>query len=161
MTVHLNIGSNIGHRRSAIERAVAALSEALPGRMAVSDPVETPAWGYESAHPFLNVGVRIDMTAEMAPAELLERVLAAERSISPLPHRDASGGYCDREIDIDIIAVDSLVADTPALTLPHPRMHLREFVLIPMCTLAPGWVHPTLGLTPAAMLRQLTNETTQ
>lgn len=123
--------------------------------MAVSHPVETPPWGFESPNPFINVGVRIDMPSEMAPAEVLEAVMAVQRSISPLSHRDATGGYCDRVIDIDIIAIDDLVVDTPRLTIPHPRMHLRDFVLIPLAQLAPAWHHPTLHQTPEEMLQAL------
>lgn len=123
--------------------------------MAVSRPVETPPWGYESPNPFINVGVRIDMPSEMAPAEVLEAVMTVQRSISPLSHRDATGGYCDRVIDIDIIAIDDLVVDTLRLTIPHPRMHLRDFVLIPLAQLAPAWHHPTLHRTPEEMLQSL------
>ena len=155
MTIHLNIGSNIGHRHSAIERAVAALSVALPGRIAVSDPIETPPWGFESPNPFVNVGVRIDMASDLAPADVLEAVMAVQRSISPLSHRDATGGYCDRLIDIDIIAIDDIVLDTPDLTLPHPRMHLRDFVLIPLAALAPDWRHPLLHKTPATLHHEI------
>lgn len=156
MTLHLNIGSNIGHRRSAIERAVAALCEALPtGHTVCSEPVESEPWGFESPHPFLNVGVRIRLASPIEPGEVLRRVLAAERSVSAMPHRHPSGAYRDREVDIDIIAIDDLVTDTATLTLPHPRMHLREFVLRPMIELAPGWRHPLLGLTPAEMLARL------
>ncbi|MCH5325793.1 MAG: 2-amino-4-hydroxy-6-hydroxymethyldihydropteridine diphosphokinase [Duncaniella sp.] len=155
MTVHLNIGSNICHRRSAIERAVAALSEALPGEMAVSDSIETEAWGFESAHPFLNVGVSISLRAALAPEEVLRRVQRAERSVSAAPHRNADGTYRDREIDIDIIAIDGLEMDTPGLTLPHPLMHLREFVLRPLAELAPAWCHPRFGLTPKQLLERL------
>ncbi|MDE6378068.1 MAG: 2-amino-4-hydroxy-6-hydroxymethyldihydropteridine diphosphokinase, partial [Duncaniella sp.] len=72
------------------------------------------------------------------------------------PHRDRDGGYIDRRIDIDIIAIDSIVLSTPRLTLPHPRMHLREFVLVPLAQLAPGWVHPVTGLNASAMLARLT-----
>ena len=78
-----------------------------------------------------------------------------ERSISPAAHRHPDGSYADRMIDIDLIAAGSAVVDSPRLTLPHPRMHLRPFVLRPMDQLEPGWLHPLLGLTPAAMLRLL------
>ncbi len=153
MTIHLNIGSNIGHRRSAIERAVAALCVAFPGgRTLCSEPMESAPWGYESPHPFLNAGVLIELDAPMEPAEVWRRVQQAERSVSAMPHRHPGGAYRDREVDIDLIAIDELVTATPALTLPHPRMHLREFVLRPMLALAPGWRHPLLGLTVAEML---------
>ncbi|MCM1162894.1 MAG: 2-amino-4-hydroxy-6-hydroxymethyldihydropteridine diphosphokinase [Muribaculaceae bacterium] len=152
MRIHLNIGSNIGHRRSTLERAVAALSEALPGQMKVSEPIETPAWGYESANPYLNIGVMIDSDVDLPLQRLLELVLDIQNGISRQPHRDATGGYCDRIIDIDIIAVDDRIVQTPELTLPHPRMHLRRFVLEPMATLDPTWRHPVLGKTASEMM---------
>lgn len=155
MRIHLNIGSNIGHRHSVLERAVAALSELLPGRVEVSEPVETPPWGYESANMYLNIGVMIDTVADLPLQELSDRVFGVQNRISRSPHRDAAGGYCDRVIDIDIIAVDNLVVDTPGLRLPHPRMHLREFVLRPLAALDPSWRHPLLNKTAGQMLLQL------
>lgn len=67
-------------------------------------------------------------------------------SLTRRPTAMRRGGYIDRAIDIDIIAIDDVVMDTPELTLPHPRMHLREFVLVPMAELAPDWCHPRFGL---------------
>ena len=69
-----------------------------------------------------------------------------------MPHRKPDGTYGDREVDIDIIAVDELVFASDTLTLPHPRMHLRSFVLGPLAELAPGWRHPLSGLTAAEIL---------
>ncbi|MDE6438915.1 MAG: 2-amino-4-hydroxy-6-hydroxymethyldihydropteridine diphosphokinase, partial [Muribaculaceae bacterium] len=63
--------------------------------------------------------------------------------------------YADRLIDIDLICMEDIVTDTPALTLPHPRMHLRPFVLIPLCELSPQWVHPRLHMTAAGLLARL------
>lgn len=131
------------------------MREALPGRAKVSEPVETAPWGYESANRFLNIGVMIDMDSDLPLPELCSRVFGVERRIDPSPHRDAAGGYCDRFIDIDIIAVDNLVADTPSLRLPHPRMHLREFVLRPMASLDPEWKHPLLNKTALELLNEL------
>ncbi len=78
--------------------------------------------------------------------EVLRIVEGIQRDLDPSPHRDEAGGYIDRAIDIDIVAIDDVVMDTPELTLPHPRMHLREFVLVPMAELAPDWRHPRFGL---------------
>ncbi len=86
---------------------------------------------------------------------------AIEPSISPASHRKPDGSYADRIIDIDLIAYGDTAIDmtqTPSgnsLTLPHPRMHLRKFVLLPMLRLAPEWTHPVTGLTPADMLQKL------
>lgn len=156
---HINIGSNIGDRHALIERAVARVLNLShkPGR--VSAPVESEPWGFTSPHPFLNIGVQI--TTSLTPQELLDTLLAIQAEISDAPHRAADGSYIDRPIDIDLICMNDTVShvpvviDTPALTLPHPRMHLRPFVLIPLCELAPGWLHPLLNTTAAGLLARL------
>ena len=153
--IHLNIGSNLGHRRALIELAVAGLRPALGGEMRVSAPVESPPWGFDSPHPFLNVGVAVSVPGPVDPGGVLDVCRSVERSISSASHRTPDGGYADRLIDIDIIAIDDIVMDTPELTLPHPRMHLRGFVLAPMAELAPEWRHPVSGLTAREMIESL------
>lgn len=150
---HINIGSNIGDRRALIERAVArVLSLSVsPGR--VSTPVESEPWGFSSPHPFLNVGVSI-MT-DLRPHALLRALLAIQADISDAPHRAPDGSYIDRPIDIDLICMEDTVIDTPDLILPHPRMHLRPFVLLPLAELSPRWLHPLLHLTPSQLLTPL------
>lgn len=147
---HINIGSNLGDSLSEIRKAVAEITflSQLPVRC--SAPVESAAWGYESANRYINVGVEI--TTDLQPGELLEKLLEIERKLSPLPHRDAVGHYIDRLLDIDLIYYDELIIDTPQLQLPHPRLHLREFVLKPIAELAPGWRHPANGLSAREML---------
>ncbi|MDE6268354.1 MAG: 2-amino-4-hydroxy-6-hydroxymethyldihydropteridine diphosphokinase [Muribaculaceae bacterium] len=166
--VHINIGSNKGDRHSAIERAVALVAESPDITLeALSDPVTSPPWGFDSTHPFLNVGA--ELTTTLLPLTLLDRLQSIERSISPDSHRAPDGiRYVDRVIDIDIIAIDTvdseiaqtmeygagtpLVIEHPRLRVPHPLMHLRTFVLTPMCQLRGSWRHPLFGLTPAEMI---------
>ncbi len=71
-----------------------------------------------------------------------------------MPHRDAGGGYSDRELDIDIIALDDVRYKSESLEIPHPHMAARGFVLAPMAELAPEWRHPATMLTAAEMLCQ-------
>lgn len=154
-TAYVNIGSNRGDRRALLARATALVAAISEGDVRVSDVVESEPWGYASAYPFLNVGVAISTSRE--PIELLEALLEAERSISAASHRTADGGYADRLIDIDLIAVTcadgtDVVCATPELTLPHPRMHLRRFVLEPMAQLSSEWRHPLFGLTARQMM---------
>ena len=137
--------------------AVSALSFPVVERSRVSDPVESTPWGYDSDSPFLNVGVALDCRIDApwtVPAlhRLLDSLQAIERSIGTMPHRNADGSYRDRDLDIDIVAVDGLTVDTPRLVLPHPHMAARAFVLEPMASLAPGWRHPLTGLMAAEML---------
>ena len=150
----INIGSNLGDRAALIERAVADI-EALPG---ISDlrrdkPIESEPWGYDSTNPFLNLG--ITLSTSMNAEELFMHLRDIERSISVTPHRKADGSYADRPIDIDLIAFGNVVCSTDYLTLPHPRMHLRSFVLEPISRMNPGWIHPLLNQSAAQMLASL------
>ncbi len=152
-TAYINLGSNLGDRHAVIKRAIDILSERLSVRLTLSAPVVSPPWGFDSPHEFVNVGA--SFPTDLSPEEILEILLDVEHGISTAGHRDDRGGYVDRIIDIDLIAVDDLVMDMPALQLPHPRMHLRRFVLEPMKEIAPGWIHPLTGMTPAGMLELL------
>lgn len=172
MTVHLNLGSNLGDRRALLSAGAAAVAAALPGSWSVSQPVETEPWGFESEHPFLNIGMMGHLADPLDPEAILDRLQAIERTLGTGPHRDASGRYIDRALDIDIISIDITPAaasaptpvpgspadipasvasaptpvpmrlETPRLTLPHPRARLRDFVLIPLRQLCP--THPLL-----------------
>ena len=149
MNYYLNIGSNMGDRRDNLYRAVVALT-AGTGGCAVSSIVESKPWGFESEHGFLNLGVSLQST--MQPQEMLERIHEIERRLGSAAHRDSEGHYIDRLVDIDIVAVDDLVIDTPTLQVPHRLLFERDFFLKPMIELAPNWRHPITGLTAAQML---------
>ena len=143
-TAHINIGSNLGDSRSILERAVAEIASHWPGgALRRSSIVESLPWGFRSERSFLNIGVEIQV--DETPGQLLEQLLEIQNGICADSHRDASGRYVDRLVDIDLIYYDDVVIDTPRLQLPHPRMHLRPFVLGPVRELAPEWRHP-LGL---------------
>lgn len=148
MTLYLNLGSNLGARADILASAVKAIRASWPeANVRTSDPIETPAWGYESSNPFLNIGLALDFPVE--PADLpawLDGVYSRLEQITARlgggPHRNPDGTYCDRALDIDIIALDERIVSTPRLEIPHPRAHLRDFVMIPMLQLAPAWRNP-------------------
>lgn len=152
-TAHISIGSNIGDRRALIGQAVAAVETLCGSEAKCSDIMESEPWGYDSPNTFMNMSIAV--TTNLGPHELLNALLRIQNDIDPSPHRDDTGQYTDRAIDIDLIAIDDMIIDSPELTLPHPRMHMREFVLKPMCQTAPGWRHPILHLTPAEALERL------
>lgn len=142
MIASINIGSNLGDRRAMLDRAAREIGIRLGADVNRAPVIETPAWGYESANTFLNLGITVE--TDMDPLRLLGVLQDIEHTLDPTPHRDTAGNYVDRAVDIDLIAVDNLVIDTRQLTLPHPRMHQRRFVLIPMAALMPRWIHPVL-----------------
>ena len=151
-TYILNIGSNLGNRRLNLSRAVAAIGNFF-APVEISHVVESEPSGFDSTNAFLNIGVIF--SSEFSPQEMLEKLQEIEKAISPAPHRDDAGNYIDRIIDIDIIAAGETVMNTETLTLPHPRLAERRFVLEPLLELAPGWHHPVTGLSPIEMLRLL------
>lgn len=139
---HLNIGSNLGDSENNIRLAVAMMQQqaVVLSSIIVSDVYMSEPWGFDSDNKFYNVGMSFD--AEIEPFALLKLTQNIEKDISRGAHRDATGNYIDREIDIDIIAgasvnpttgdITLLEINTPQLILPHPRAHLRDFVLHPL-----------------------------
>ena len=137
--VYLSLGSNQGDRQARIEEALRRLDKAL-GRPyeALSSIIETPAWGFDGP-PFLNCVVRY-RTARR-PETLLKICKRIERAMGRrgAPEYDADGRriYRDRPIDIDILLYGDLSVDTPELTIPHPLMREREFVMRPLAEIFP------------------------
>ncbi|MDE6578088.1 MAG: 2-amino-4-hydroxy-6-hydroxymethyldihydropteridine diphosphokinase [Muribaculaceae bacterium] len=150
--VIVNIGSNLGDRRLNLSRAVRALEERF-GYFELSHAVESAPWGFDSTHSFLNIAMAFHSDDD--PYQILKAVREIENSISPASHRTPEGGYADRVIDIDIVAIDNEVINTPELTVPHPRLSERSFFLEPLNEIAPGWIHPLTGKSPLQMLIEL------
>ncbi len=137
--IHLNIGSNQGDRKAIIGRAVALIAKAFaPARLRLSSYIESEPWGYDSQNSFLNRGVMLEIDRHIDPEEVLRHAQMVESEIGKgAPHRNPDGSYCDRPIDIDIIDIDRMTYKSPTLTLPHPRAHLRSFVMQPLQELDP------------------------
>lgn len=116
----------------------------------VSRPVESAPWGYDSPNRFVNVG--LVLTSDCSPESILQILQGIERDMGSGSHRSVTGTYADRIIDIDIIAVDEMIISTSELTIPHPHMAQRRFVLEPMAEIAPHWTHPILHKTASQLL---------
>lgn len=151
-TAYLSLGSNLGDRLRLIQEAVAALTVEAGPVTALSSLYETEPWGFSSPHRFLNVALALETT--LSPETLLAVTQHIERDLGRT-HKSVDGRYADRIIDIDLLFVGDAVLDTPALTLPHPRLHLRRFVLEPLCEIAPDLCHPLLRKSVSQLLAEL------
>lgn len=138
---YVALGSNLGDSRATLVGAAEALA-ALPGsRLAgISRIYRTPPWGRRDQPDFLNAVVRLRTTLE--PHDLLDALMAIERRFGRTRDGERWG---PRTLDLDLLHVDGMVLDEPQLTLPHPRMGERAFVLLPLADLAPELVLPGQG----------------
>ena len=141
-TVYLGLGTNIGNRKENLTRAIEALSLALGHYTALSSFIETAPWGFNSDNAFLNCTVAFD--TELSPFQLLDTTENIERELGRTS-KSNGGVYHDRVIDIDILLYGSETVSTERLTIPHPLMHMRDFVLEPLAQIAPHTIHPTTG----------------
>jgi len=139
-TVYLSLGSNVGDRRANLEQAIARLGE-LGAVTAVSSFYETEPVEVAAQPWFLNCAVALE--TEMMPRRLLGRVLAIEQALG----RRRLQAKGPRTIDIDILLFGNAVVDTAALTIPHPALHERRFVLEPLSEIAAEVRHPVFKRT--------------
>ena len=131
----LALGGNVGDVRTTLDRAIAALCDGSEVRlMARSSDYRTPPWGVEDQAAFINCA--IVAATELPPPALLARAQAVERAFGRDRAQERRWG--PRTLDIDLIAYDDIALDTPELTLPHPRLFERAFVLVPLAEIAPA-----------------------
>ena len=128
-TVYLSLGSNLGDKEQNLASAVSEIARRIGDITDQSAFIETEPWGFDSKNTFLNAAVRVE--TELSPIDLLHATQQIERDLGRT-HKSEKGQYHDRIIDIDILLYDDLHIQTPELTIPHPLMQQRDFVLIPL-----------------------------
>ncbi len=131
----LGLGGNIGDVRATLDEAIRRFADGAGVKLiARSSDYRTPPWGVTDQPPFINCVIAV--ATALPPRALLDRALTVERALGRDRTREQRWG--PRTVDIDLLAYDDLVLSEPDLTLPHPRLFERGFVLIPLAEIAPG-----------------------
>ena len=146
--VYLSIGANKCNRSVLINKAIDEIEKKIGKIISRTSIYQSKSWGFDS-NDFYNLSLLIDTDIE--PKSLLINLKKIEKSMG---REDIDGSYSDRFIDIDILFYDNIIIDSEDLKIPHPKIEIRKFVLVPMLEIADDYVHPILNKT----IRQLNNE---
>jgi len=150
--VFLGIGGNIGNKQANFDKVYTQIQNVLGPILKCSSLYESSPWGFESEDLFWNKVLWVE--TQFSPAEILRKTAKIEASFG----RKRNGkGYTSREMDIDILYFDDLVMETEKLTIPHPQIANRLFVLLPLAEIAPEFIHPKLGTTSVQMIENCTD----
>lgn len=145
--VFLGIGGNIGNKHKNFEKALILINKEL-GKVVLSSSIyETPPWGFHSEDVFWNQVLVINTKLEAE--ELLWRINAIEETFGRQRGKER---YSSRQMDIDILYFNDEYFETKTLIIPHPKIHERRFVLVPLAEIAPDFKHPLRRLTNIKML---------
>jgi 2-amino-4-hydroxy-6-hydroxymethyldihydropteridine diphosphokinase len=146
--VYLILGGNRGNRSEIFSGAINLLTSEIGPQIAISSVYESESWGFES-ELFLNQVIIIE--TQLSPVEVLRHTQQIEVQSGRVRK---SEGYEPRTLDIDLLYYDSLVINSPDLTIPHPRISERNFVLVPLAEIAPTLKDPVTGMTVEEMLQK-------
>jgi 2-amino-4-hydroxy-6-hydroxymethyldihydropteridine diphosphokinase len=138
----ISLGSNLGDRLKNLANACDLIGQNSGTILKRSSIYETESWGYECLHDFLNQVIIIE--SQYSPGELLNKVLAIEKKLGRVRSEAGDGS---RIIDIDLLFYEQLVINSKDLYIPHPRLHLRKFTLIPLTEIAGDFIHPVLNVS--------------
>jgi 2-amino-4-hydroxy-6-hydroxymethyldihydropteridine diphosphokinase len=153
-TAYIALGSNLGDSRANVLRAMERLQELSDEPLAKSSLLETSPVGCPPGSPnFVNAVVGLVPRRDETPESLLKKLQALENEFGRVPKKVLNEA---RPLDLDLIAFGNETRTTPELTLPHPRAHLRQFVLQPLAEIAPDLILPGQGRAVSELLRQLT-----
>ncbi len=145
-------GSNQGDKQALLERACTLINNRCGMLVERSSAYTTEPWGFEAEEWFLNELLVVE--TELRPDELMDRLLEIEAELGRVRHPEKVG-YCSRTVDLDILYYGDQIINTEKVTVPHPRLHLRKFALMPLCEIIPDFLHPIFNLSQTQLLEKL------
>jgi 2-amino-4-hydroxy-6-hydroxymethyldihydropteridine diphosphokinase len=151
--VFLGIGTNLGNREGNLKQAIAGIEEEIGPVLKTSSVYETEPWGFQAKDDFLNMVVKAE--TRLTPSGILGRILMIE---SMSGRERSQKRYSSRLIDIDILLYDDIIIDEESLKIPHPLLHVRKFVLVPLCEIASELIHPVFKKSVADLLENCEDE---
>jgi 2-amino-4-hydroxy-6-hydroxymethyldihydropteridine diphosphokinase len=151
--VFLGIGTNLGERETNLKDTLVGIENNIGHVIKVSSLYETEPWGFKSENQFLNMVVEAE--TKLTPSGVLGAALMIE---SFLGRTRGEKQYSSRIIDIDILLYEDMIVDEVSLKIPHPLLHERRFVLVPLCELDPDLVHPVLKKSFRSILESCKDE---
>ena len=149
------LGSNMGDRTSILEEARNMIEARCGKIIKMSSLYESEPWGFDAEQNFINQAICVE--TELSAHELLRELLSIEIELG----RDRSRHYetyVSRPIDLDVIYYGEMINDDRELILPHPRLHLRRFVLEPLCEISSDFIHPVFNVTNKELLDRCEDE---
>lgn len=153
ITAYVGLGSNLGDRAGNLLLAVRGLFESSLRVMRLSAIYETEPVGVENHHPYLNMVAEISVT-NVSPSQVLARMFRIEYLLG----RRQKFTKAPRTADLDLLLYGNVIINTPLLTLPHPELHNRKFVLVPLNELSPTIYHPAMQKTVQEILYKTSDD---
>ncbi|MCD8177035.1 MAG: 2-amino-4-hydroxy-6-hydroxymethyldihydropteridine diphosphokinase [Tannerellaceae bacterium] len=151
-TVYLSLGTNLGDKEKNLSEAIQRIEKQAGNILSRSAFYMTEPWGFISMNSFLNAA--IELKTELCPHSLLKVTQEIEKEMGR-EAKSIQGIYNDRIIDIDILLYDDLICSNTELTIPHPLMTKRKFVMKPLAEIAPDVIHPVLHKNFSKILQQI------
>jgi 2-amino-4-hydroxy-6-hydroxymethyldihydropteridine diphosphokinase len=147
--VYLGLGTNLGDRETNLRKAINNVGELIGSVVHISSIYETEPVGFKTKDRFLNMVAEVDTTLE--PLGVMEMILQVETLLGRVRKGNK---YSSRVIDLDILLFGNRIIENDSLSVPHPRMHERRFVLVPLCEISPDLVHPILEKSIKTLLSE-------
>ena len=149
---YILFGSNQGDKEALLEQACTLINNRCGLLVERSSAYITEPWGFEAEEWFLNELLVVE--TEMDPDTLMDTLLKIEAELGRVRHPEKEG-YCSRTVDLDILYFGDKIIQTEKVTVPHPKLHLRKFALMPLCEIIPDFLHPIFNLSQTQLLEKL------